>query len=137
MSDTERWNLATFTSSDPVPPGPAPRATVYGPAVLGTVRVDDPRALAALHRARPPAMPRPTPAPAPVPRPVVPPGIPRLAIIGAVLAAVAPPVGCVVSAIALGRIVAARPRPPGEGLAALALTGSILAMAALVAVVAT
>jgi hypothetical protein len=38
-----------------------PGRTVYGPAVLGTMRVEDPAALAALARLRAPEVPRPAP----------------------------------------------------------------------------
>ncbi len=144
--DTGAWGARTA-------PAPDPRATVYGPAIVGTIRVDDPRAPAALRAAHPPAVPAPPPQPvyqavpmalawqqAPasgqieVPRPRV----PRLAVVGAMLAVTVPPIGCVVSAVALGRILAATPRPRGETLAALSIAASIVAMAAaLVAVMAS
>ena len=119
-------------------PRPRARSTVYGPAVFGTVRVDDPRALAELRAARAPAVPAAPPRAvasgqieaAPVPTP-------RLAIAGAVLAVLMPPLGCVVSALALGRIVQGQPRPPGEALAAFGLALSVIAMTLAIAVAAS
>ena len=121
-------------------PRPLARSTVYGPAVFGTVRVDDPRALAELRAARAPAVPAAPPRAvasgqieaAPVPTPT-----PRLAIAGAVLAVLMPPLGCVVSALALGRIVQGQPRPPGEALAAFGLALSVIAMTIAIAVAAS
>ncbi|HVV83511.1 MAG TPA: hypothetical protein VHE35_10585, partial [Kofleriaceae bacterium] len=84
------------------------RRTVYGPSVFGTVRVDDPGAVAALHRLRAPEVPRPEAAPAPYPPYPTPAGarvpatvvvvdasapVPALAIAGAALAVPLPPVG--------------------------------------------
>lgn len=106
------------------------RATVYGPAVAATARVDDPAAVAALAALPRPAIPRPVltapPAP-PAPRP-------RLAIAGLILSVMAPPIGLVVSAAALTRILERRPRPPGEALAVLGVAVSVIALAALWAV---
>ncbi len=123
-----------------IPTAGDPRATVYGPAVLRTARVDDPQAIAALHAARAPAIPAAPPCPfppMPVPPPLAPPfatprpGTPPLVLVGAALAIALPPVGCVVSAYALGRILEATPRPRGELLAVMAVALSMIAMAAM------
>jgi hypothetical protein len=100
------------------------RATVYGPAVIATLKVDDPRAVASLAALRVPAIPRPAPVAAPpLPRS-------RLAVVGAALAIALAPLGLIVSAIALTRILESRPRPRGEALAVLGVAASVLTMAA-------
>ena len=131
-------SIPLSSSSGASSPRSAPRATVYGPAVFGTVRVDDPRALAELRAARAPAVP------AAAPRAVASGQIvtaaaptPRLAIVGLILALIVPPLGCVVSALALGRIVQGRPRPPGEALAGFGLALSVIAMTIAIAVAAS
>ncbi len=105
-----------------------PRATVYGPAVLGTVQVDDPQTLAAIAALRAPAIPRPPPVAAPPPR------TSRLAVAGALLAIPLAPVGLVISAIALARILAARARLRGEALAVFGVAASVIAMTAALAI---
>lgn len=97
------------------------RATVYGPAVLGTMKVDDPRAIAALAGLAP-AIPRPPPVAAPPPA-----RRPRLVAIGLALAPL-PPLGLVLSTVALAGILARRPRPPGEAAAVLGVVLGTLAL---------
>ena len=85
------------------------RATVYGPAVVGTLQVTDPRAIASLAALRVPEIPRPPPI-------------------------AAPPLGLIVSTIALIQILAARPRRRGEAVAVLGVAASVIALAAALAV---
>ena len=137
--DDAQRSLASSLAGDP-------GRTVYGPAVLGTMRVDDPADVAALQRLRAPAMPRAAPSPYP-PMPVPPPPavagtiaprrppMPELVALGAALAIVAAPVGLVVSTIALRRIVRADPRPAGELLALLSIAASVLTMLVLLVLV--
>ncbi|MBK7076551.1 MAG: hypothetical protein IPH44_30090 [Myxococcales bacterium] len=105
------------------------RATVYGPAVVGTLQVTDPRAIASLAALRVPEIPRPPPIAAPPP-----PRTSRLAITGAALALPLPPLGLIVSTIALIQILAARPRRRGEAVAVLGVAASVIALAAALAV---
>lgn len=105
------------------------RATVYGPAVLGTVQIDDPHTLAAVAALRAPAIPRPPPIAAPPP-----PRTSRLAIIGAALALPLPPLGLIVSTVALARILGAHPRRRGEALAVLGVAASVIALVAALAI---
>lgn len=104
------------------------RATVYGPAVIGTLQVTDPRAIAALAALRVPEIPRPPPVAAPPPR------TSRLAVVGAALALPLPPLGLIVSTIALVRIVGDRARRRGEAVAVLGVAASVIALAAALAV---
>lgn len=113
----------------PTPPGDFGR-TVYGPAVAGTVRLDE-RSAEILAALRAPSMPRPAPAAAPVS------GMidrrrdgSRLALLGLALALAAPPVGLVVSAVTLAKILGGRWQPRGSNLA---LTGVVAAVLALTA----
>ena len=110
-------------------PAADPRATVYGPAIVGTLKVDDPRVIASLAALRGPEIPRPPPVAAPPP-----PRTSRLAIIGAALALPLPPLGLIVSTIALVRIVGARARRRGEAVAVLGVAASVIALAAALAV---
>jgi hypothetical protein len=110
------------------------RATVYGPAVLATVQVQDPQAVAALAALAAPAVPRPVFA-AP-PAPPAPPPRARLATVGLVLAFALPPLGLLVSAVALTQILEARPRPPGEAHAVLGVAVAVIALTAALALVA-
>lgn len=119
------------------------RGTMYGPAIRGTMRAD-PEMEAALRALRAPEIPRPPPAtaPAPLPLPLPPPvtaplplPLPtsRLAIAGLALAIPASPIGLVLSAIALGNLLAGRWRCRGENLALAGVVASVLAMTAMIA----
>lgn len=116
----------------PARPADPLRATVYGPAVLATVQVHDPQAVAALAALPAPAVPRPVIAAprAPSPRRA------RLATVGLVLAFVAPPLGLLVSAVALTQILEQRPRPPGEARAVLGVAVAVIALTAALALIA-
>lgn len=109
-----------------------PGRTVYGPAVLGTMKVDDPDAIASLAALRAPAMPRPAPVPvveAPAPvyptLPMVAP-LPWTVTAAAALAVPLPPVGLGLAIAALRGLRRGAPHPRGETVAVLALVVSVL-----------
>jgi|GEM_PF-3511819 len=111
---------------------PVTRGTMYGPAIAGTLRVDERSAavLAALH---PPTLPRPLPLPAPPATHPAPRPLSILAVVGLALAIPASPVGLVVSAIALGGLLSGRVRARGEHLALAGVVVSVLMLTAWIA----